>query len=110
MRDMFTRLPEKQLPENFRNDVMKMVMHEAILIKKREERLGLFITIALATVILVLGTLALFYLKMPDLEFRMPDLSSLPFFIYIGSLVFILLAIDYKCRKFFYQKRSKQQS
>lgn len=110
MKDIFTRLPEKKLPENFRNDVMKKVMQEAVLMKKKEERVGLFITIAIATVILALGTLALLYLKMPEMKFRIPDLSGVSFFIYIGCLVFILLAIDYKCRKHFYEKHSKQRS
>ncbi|WP_085537518.1 hypothetical protein [Massilibacteroides vaginae] len=110
MKELFTRLPEKKLPDNFRADVMKTVMREAVRMKKREERFGLFITIAIATVMLALGTLALLYLKMPDLEFNIPDLSGVPFFIYIGCLVFLLLAIDYKCRKHFYEKRSKQHS
>lgn len=110
MRELFKGLPDRKLPENFRKDVMLNVMQEAIRMKKKEEQLGLFITIAIATAMLALGVLALLYLKMPDMEFRTPDLSSVPFFMYIGALVFILLVIDHKCRKHFYEKHSKQRS
>lgn len=83
-------------------------MQEAVLMKKREERLGLLITIGLGLLILALGIVALIVLEVPKVEFRMPNLTTVPFYIYIGGLVFLLLAADYKLRKRFYEKHSKE--
>lgn len=108
--DMFSGLPEAQLPSGFREEVLEKVMYEAARMKKQKERNGLFVTIALAVLIFVSGIAALMYLELPKVEVRIPDLSTLPFFAYIGGLVFILLAIDWKVRKRFYEKHSGQDS
>lgn len=110
LRDLFSQLPEKRLPGNFRSELMEKIRQEAVRIKKREEhkeRNGLFITIALAAFFLVTGSIALVLLELPKPEMRMPDLSTIPFFAYIGTLVLILLAADYKVRKHFYEKQDK---
>lgn len=107
MRVLFSSLPEKELPEGFRKNVMRSVMLEAARMEKRKERMGLLVTIGLAVLILAVGVLTLIYMEIPAISLRTPDLSTVPFYIYIGGLVFLLLAADYKLRKVFYEKHSK---
>ena len=110
LRELFSRLPQKQLSEGFRNNMMQRIQQEARRMKRKDERFGLFITVVTAIVILVLGFFALYCLNIPKIEVRIPDLSTLPFFLYIGVLVSFLLAVDYLLRKHFQKKHSKQDS
>lgn len=107
LREMFSQLPDKKLPDSFRETMMKQVMKEAVRMKTREERLGLLITILIAFVFLILGGVTLLILEVPRLELKMPDLTNLPFFVYIGTLVFLLLVADNVLRKKFYEKHLK---
>ncbi|MDD4516384.1 hypothetical protein [Massilibacteroides sp.] len=107
LRELFSRLPEKQLPDNFRVSMMQKIKQEAVCQEKQEERKGLLITISIAAIILILGILALSFLKISPREFRIPDFSTVPFYLYIGGLVSLLLIADYKFRKRFNEKHSK---
>jgi hypothetical protein len=106
-KDWFASLPEKKLTDDFRERLMERVAMEAARMKKREERVGLLVTVLLALVILLVGGLAFVYLEIPMVRFRMPDWSLLPFLIYIGGLVFLLLLLDHKFRRYYEQKHSK---
>ena len=107
LKELFSVLPEKDLPASFRQNVMQAVQEEAVRTTKRNERLWLFATIAIACVILALGIFALSYLDIPPIEWRIPDLSSFTFYFFIGSLAFILLICDYKFRKRFNEKHQE---
>lgn len=107
LRDLFARLPETQVSAGFRSSLMEKVAGEAVRMKKRRERNGLLVTIALAVFFLVAGVGMLVWLGLSKVDLRIPDFSMLPFFAYIGALVFILLTLDHKARKRFYEKHSE---
>jgi len=107
LKELFSVLPEKDLPASFRQNVMQAVQEEAARAAQRNERLWLFATIAIACVVLALGIFALSYLNIPAIEWQTPDLSSFTFYLFIGSLAFILLICDYKFRKQFNEKHQR---
>ncbi len=104
LRNLFHRLPEEELPVSFREKMMEKVMHEAIRIKKRNERLSLLALILACLFIVALAVLSIIYMKLPKIEFSMPELTSMPFYLYIGVLALILLGGDYLFRKRYMKK------
>lgn len=106
LKDMFRKLPEEKLPQDFRMQMMQKITAEAARIRKRNERLGLLSIIAASLVIVGLAVAALLYLKLPEIEISLTSLASVPFYFYIGALVLLLLTGDYIMRRQ-YRKKHK---
>lgn len=107
LRSMFRQLPEAELPPSFRDDMMKRVVEEAARVKKRNERLSLLAVILASAGMLALAVLAFIHLDIPRIDVRVPDLSAVPFYIYIGILSFLLLLGDYLMRKNYRERHKK---
>lgn len=107
LENLFRQMPEQPLPASFRSNVMQQILTEAVRIKKRNERWGLIAVIAASVIMLTLAVLALVYLKLPQVTFRMPDFSSAPFYLYIGGLGFLLLWFDHLMRKKYREKHKE---
>jgi len=104
LENLFGQMTKEPLPASFRSNVMQQVLAEAIRIKKRNERLGLIAVIVASVIMLALAVVALIYLEVPKITFRVPDLTSVPFYLYIGGLVFLLLWFDHIMRRKYTEK------
>ncbi|MDR1403554.1 MAG: hypothetical protein LBJ60_07645 [Tannerellaceae bacterium] len=105
LEDLFSGTPQEELPVDFQKNVMRQVYAESVKMKKRNERFGLLSVIAASLLLLALAATSILYLvDLPEIEWRLPDLLSMPFYLYIGALALLLLLGDYKLRKF-YEKR-----
>ncbi len=105
LKDLFSRMPEEELPGSFRANVMQQILAEAERIHKRNERWGWIAVISASLLMVGLAVGAFFYMDMPKISVSLPHLSSLPFYVYIGILTFILLGADYKFRQIFKKKQ-----
>lgn len=108
LENLFKQMPEAPLPASFRSTVMQQILAEAARVRKRNERWGLIAIIAASAAIFALAALSLIYLKMPQISLRIPDLSSVPFYLYIGALGLLLLWFDHLMRKR-YKERHKEE-
>jgi hypothetical protein len=104
LKPLFGRLPDEDLPASFREDLMKRILREAARRKKRNEVAGLFTVILTSLGMMALAAGALLYTGLPRMEWRMPELVTLPFYSYIGFLILVLLGADYLFRQA-YRKR-----
>ncbi|MDR1202363.1 MAG: hypothetical protein LBL58_12180 [Tannerellaceae bacterium] len=104
LKDLFNRMPQEELPVDFRKKVMQQVYADVVKIKKRNERFGLLSVIAASLSIIVLATASIIYLDLPKIE--LSDLPSMPFYLYIGALTLLLLFGDYKLRKSYKKRHS----
>lgn len=107
LKDLFNRMPQEELPVDFRKNVMQQVYAEAIKIKKRNERFGLLSIIIASIVILSLGVFSFIYFEIPKITLSLPDLSAVPFYLYIGALALLLLFFDYKFRRNYMKRHSE---
>ncbi|MDR1645186.1 MAG: hypothetical protein LBS05_05105 [Tannerellaceae bacterium] len=101
---LFSRLPEEDLNASFCNDTMKRILKEAARKKRRNEFMGLAAVSLASLAIMGIAAGAIFYAGIPRIEWRMPDLPSLPFYLYIGVLSLLLLGMDFLLRRA-YRKR-----
>ncbi|MDR1918346.1 MAG: hypothetical protein LBQ65_01720 [Tannerellaceae bacterium] len=111
LQTLFSRMPEGEpLPASFRQEMMKRIMAESLRIKKRNERLALLSVILASLGMMGLAVGALWYIGFPSLdwEWTLPELTSLPFYLYIGSLSLLLLLIDHACRRRYQKKRQHE--
>ena len=108
LENLFRQMPEEPLPASFRSNVMQQILAEAVRIKKRNERLGLIAVIAASVIMLALAVVALLYLEIPKMTFRIPNLTSVPFYLYIGGLGLLLLWGDHIIRKKYKEKHKEQ--
>ena len=98
LKHLFTLLPEPELPQSFRENIMGKIMAEAERKKKRGEQMS-WLLVAAASLGFVALTVAAFlwfdYLSLA--EFELPDLNvpSMPFYLYIGGLALLLLGVDH---------------
>ena len=99
LKPLFSRLPEEDLPASFREELMKRIVAEAARISKRNERIGLLTVILASLAIAGLSAGALLYAGIFRLRWEMPELITLPFYLYIGGLTLLLLGIDYLLRR-----------
>lgn len=106
LKSLFSRLPGGELPAGFRESVMQKVLAEAVRIRKRNERVTLLLLILASAGIVALSVVSILYLQipgiswgMPAVDWRMPDLPSIPFYFYIGVLCLLLLGGDFLFRR-----------
>ncbi|OAV74193.1 hypothetical protein Barb7_01777 [Bacteroidales bacterium Barb7] len=101
--DLFRRLPEENLPDDFRARMMQRIRLESARVKRRSERLSLTALVAASLIMIATGVAVFFYKGFPALSstfsLSIPPLTSLPFYLYIAGLTFFLLWGDYLLRK-----------
>lgn len=99
LKRMFDNLPDERPTADFRSKMMAKITAEAARRQKRSE-LWNWIILGISSVVMMgLGVAALLFMKLPKINVRMPDLSSLGFYCFIGIAALFLLAIDYAVRK-----------
>lgn len=111
LHDLFSQLPEKQLSPDFRMRMMRQIEQEALRIQKRNRRFS-WLALGLASAgLLVLGILTLIHLELSLPSFRLSAeaLATVPFYLYIVFLAFLLLLADHYLRKR-YREKHKEES
>ena len=107
LKDLFSRMPEEELPASFRANAMRQIMAEAERIRKRNERWGWIAVIAAS--LLMVGIAIASFLYISPISVQIPNMSTLPFYAYIGILALILLGADYKFRQLFKRRQMSQK-
>lgn len=109
---LFGQLPEKPLPVDFRERIMRQIAEETARVGKRNERLSWIALIAASILILGLGVAAFLYMGgMPriSLSVSAQALGIVPFYVYIASLTLLLLLGDYLFRKKYRKKHENNE-
>lgn len=108
---LFEQLPEKPLPVDFRERIMRQIAEETVRVGKRNERLSWIALIAASILILGLGVVAFLYMGMPriSLSVSVQALETVPFYVYIASLTLLLLLGDYLFRKKYRKKHENNE-
>lgn len=107
LKDLFSRMPEEELPASFRTNVMKQIMAEAERKRKLGERWGWIAVIAAS--LLMIAIASFLYMGIPKISVQIPDMSAFPFYAYIGMLALILLGADYKFRQIYKRRQMSQK-
>jgi len=74
-------------------------MAEAERIRKRNERWGWIAVIAASLLMVGIAIASFLYMNISPISVQIPNMSTLPFYAYIGILALILLGADYKFRQ-----------
>lgn len=102
---LFSQLPEEQLPIDFHAKLMREVMRQAAVKRKRNERLS-WLALGLASIALIalaVGSLLYLDFSWPHLELFIGE--SYPFYGSIGVLALLLLLADYKLRQLYFSHK-----
>ena len=99
--DLFSRIPEEELPASFRSNVMRQIMLESV---KRNERFSLLAVILASLIMISLAVASFIYMEIPQISLPVLDTSALVFYLYIGAIALILLLADYKLRNMLHKK------
>ena len=102
-------MPEEELPASFRANAMRQIMAEAERIRKRNERWGWIAVIAASLLMVGIAIASFLYMNIPPISVQIPNMSTLPFYAYIGMLALILLGADYKFRQLFKRRQMSQK-
>ena len=95
LKDLFSQMPEEELPASFRANAMRQIMAEAERIRKRNERWGWIAVIAASLLMVGIAIASFLYMNIP--------------YAYIGMLALILLGADYKLRQIFERRQTSQK-
>ena len=106
LKDLFSQMPEEELPASFRANA---IMAEAERIRKRNERWGWIAVIAASLLMVGIAIASFLYMNIPPISVQIPNMSTLPFYAYIGMLALILLGADYKLRQIFERRQTSQK-
>ena len=109
LKDLFSRMPEEELPASFRANAMRQIMAEAERIRKRNERWGWIAVIAASLLMVGIAIASFPYMNISPISVQIPNMSTLPFYAYIGILALILLGADYKFRQLFKRRQMSQK-
>ena len=109
LKDLFSHMPEEELPASFRANAMRQIMAEAERIRKRNERWGWIAVIAASLLMVGIAIASFLYMNIPPISVQIPNMSTLPFYAYIGMLALILLGADYKFRQLFKRRQMSQK-
>lgn len=109
LKDLFSRMPEEELPASFRANAMRQIMAEAERIRKRNERWGWIAVIAASLLMVGIAIASFLYMNISSISVQIPNMSTLPFYAYIGILALILLGADYKFRQLFKRRQMSQK-
>ena len=101
LKDLFSRMPEEELPASFRANAMRQIMAEAERIRKRNERWGWIAVIAASLLMVGIAIASFLYMNIPPI--------SVQIYAYIGMLALILLGADYKLRQIFERRQTSQK-
>jgi hypothetical protein len=104
LKALFNQMPKEDLPPSFREKMMQKVLLEAVRIKKRNERIGFLLVVLASLFMVILAGLSFWHLDLPKAGLHIPELTTLPFYTYIGALVLLLLYADYKFRQLYRRK------
>jgi hypothetical protein len=105
LKPLFSHLPKEEPQASFREDMMQRIMAEAVRIKKRNERISWLLVILASLAIIGLSVAAIVtYAGIPKITWRIPDLTAISFYFYIGALSILLLAIDHFFRQAYKKK------
>ena len=107
LKDLFSQMPEEELPASFRANAMRQIMAEAERIRK--ERWGWIAVIAASLLMVGIAIASFLYMNIPPISVQIPNMSTLPFYAYIGMLALILLGADYKLRQIFERRQTSQK-
>ena len=102
--DLFSRIPEEELPASFRSNVMRQIMLESVKAKKRNERFSLLAVILASLIMISLAVASFIYMEIPQISLPVLDTSALVFYLYIGAIALILLLADYQLRNMLHKK------
>ena len=108
LKDLFSRMPEEELPASFRANAIRQIMAEAERIRKRNERWGWIAVIAASLLMVGIAIASFLYMNIPPISVQIPNMSTL-FYAYIGMLALILLGADYKFRQLFKRRQMSQK-
>ena len=109
LKDLFSRMPDEELPASFRANTLWQNKNETERIRIRIERWG-WIAVSAASLLMVGIAIASFlYMNIPPISVQIPNMSTLPFYAYIGILAIILLGADYKFRQLFKRRQMAQK-
>ena len=109
LKDMFSRMPEEELPASFRANAIRQIMAEAERIRKRNARWGWIAVIAASLLMGRIAIASFLYMNISPISVQIPNMSTLPFYAYIGMLALILLGADYKFRQLFKRRQMSQK-
>ena len=109
LKDLFSRMPEEELPASFRANAIRQIMAEAERIRKRNERWGWIAVIAASLLMVGIALASFLYMIISPISVQIPNMSTLPFYAYIGMLALILLGADYKFRQLFKRRQMSQK-
>lgn len=109
LKDLFSRMPEEELPASFRANAIRQIMAEAERIRKRNERWGWIAVIAASLLMVGIAIASFLYMNISLISVQIPNMSTLPFYAYIGMLALILLGADYKFRQLFKRRQMSQK-
>ena len=79
LKDLFSRMPEEELPASFRANVMRQIMAEAERRRKLGERWGWIAVITASLLMIGLAAASFLYMGLPKISVQIPDMSMLPF-------------------------------
>lgn len=108
LKQLFQEMPEDRLSVEFTLNVMQKVRAEAERARRRKVCLN-YLWLALASGILISLTIyalccnSLSIFSMPENPFRDLFTGNLMFYLFIGVLAGVLLALDYRLRKFMHE-------
>ena len=89
LKDLFSRMPEEELPASFRANAIRQIMAEAERIRKRNERWGWIAVIAASLLMVGIAIASFLYMNISPISVQIPNMSTLPFYAYIGMLALI---------------------
>lgn len=105
--DLFSRVPEEELPASFRSNMMRQILLESAKVKKRNERFSLLAVILASFIMISLAIASLIYMKVPQINLPHINTEVLSFYLYIGALTLLLLWGDFQLRKLFHKREKK---
>ena len=78
LKDLFSRMPEEELPASFRANAMRQIMAEAERIRKRNERWGWIAVIAASLLMVGIAIASFLYMNISPISVQIPNMSTLP--------------------------------
>ena len=109
LEETFSRLPETELPEAFRANIMRQVMRTAEATCRRDGIIGLLMVILASIFMAALAIVSCLYLAPQRIEIPDMETSSLPFYLSLGGLTLFLLTADYLLRKRYRDRERKAE-
>ena len=102
---LFVQLPEERLPKDFRAILMREVMRQAAIKRKRNERLSWLALLLASCALIALAIASLLYLDFSWSRFELFKGESYSFYCSIGVLALLLLLADYKLRQLYFSHK-----